>query len=94
MAKEQGFFRVSRGFGPHASRCGLLHHDAEYYIVGSSAPPDIGVQIWSHYMIPGMVARIISGHSEKKVIDWAKAELKRPPPLSGRLPTAQSGDMP
>jgi hypothetical protein len=52
------------------------HHDAEYYIVGSSAPPDIGVQIWSHYMIPGMVARIVSGHSEKKVIDWAKAELE------------------
>ena len=41
-----------------------------------SAPPDIGVQIWSHYMIPGMVARIVSGHSEKKVIDWAKSELE------------------
>ena len=52
------------------------HHDGEYYIVGSSAPPDIGVQIWSHYMIPGMVARVVSGHTEKKVIDWAKAELE------------------
>jgi hypothetical protein len=27
-------------------------------------------------MIPGMVARIVSGHSEKKVIDWAKVELE------------------
>jgi len=26
------------------------HHDAEYYIVGSSGPPDIGVQIWSRSM--------------------------------------------
>jgi hypothetical protein len=24
------------------------HHDAEYYIVGSSAPPDVGVQMWCH----------------------------------------------
>jgi len=52
------------------------HHDAEYYIVGSSAPPDIGVQIWSQYMIPGMAARIVSGHTAKQVIDWAKRELE------------------
>jgi hypothetical protein len=52
------------------------HHDAEYYIVGSSAPPDIGVQIWSQYMIPGMAARIVSGHTPKQVIDWAKRELE------------------
>lgn len=51
------------------------HHDAEYYIVGSSAPPDIGVQIWSQYMIPGMVARIVSGQTTKQVIDWAQSEL-------------------
>ena len=29
------------------------HHDAEYYIVGSSAPPDIGVQIWTQLHDPG-----------------------------------------
>ena len=52
------------------------HHDAEYYIVGSSAPPEIGTQIWSHYMIPGMVARIVTGQSPKQVIDWAKGELE------------------
>jgi ABC-type glycerol-3-phosphate transport system substrate-binding protein len=52
------------------------HHDAEYYIVGSSAPPDIGVQIWSQYMIPGMAARIVSGQTAKQVIDWAKKELE------------------
>ena len=42
------------------------HHDAEYYIVGSSAPPDIGVQIWSHNIIPGMVARIVSGQRRRR----------------------------
>ena len=52
------------------------HHDAEYYIVGSSAPPDIGVQIWSQNMIPGMVARIVTGQPAKQVIDWAKGELE------------------
>jgi hypothetical protein len=29
-----------------------------------------------HYMIPGMVLHIVSGHTAKKVIDWAKAELE------------------
>jgi len=52
------------------------HHDAEYYIVASSAPPEIGVLIWSHSMIPAMVARIVSGQTPKKVIDWAKMELE------------------
>ena len=52
------------------------HHDAEYYIVGSSAPPDIGVQIWSQNMIPGMAARIVAGQTPKQVIDWAKQELE------------------
>jgi hypothetical protein len=44
--------------------------------VGSSAPPEIGVQIWSQYMIPGMAARIVSGQTPKQVIDWAKTELE------------------
>jgi ABC-type glycerol-3-phosphate transport system substrate-binding protein len=52
------------------------HHDAEYYIVGSSAPPDIGVQIWSQNMIPQMVARIVTGQTDKQVIAWAKQELE------------------
>ena len=52
------------------------HHDAEYYIVSSSAPPDFGVLIWTHSLIPGMAARIVSGQPAKKVIDWAKVELE------------------
>ena len=52
------------------------HHDAEYYIVASSAPPEIGVQIWNQYVIPQMVARIVSGLTVKQVIDWAKTELE------------------
>jgi hypothetical protein len=35
----------------------------------------MGVQIWSRYMIPGMVARIVTGQTAKQVIDWAKGEL-------------------
>jgi hypothetical protein len=27
-------------------------------------------------MIPGMAARIVSGHTTKQVIDWAKRELE------------------
>jgi hypothetical protein len=42
----------------------------------SSGLPDIGVQIWSHCMIPGMVARIVTGQASKQVIDWAKSELE------------------
>ena len=52
------------------------HHDAEYYIVGSSGPPEVGVQIWSQSMIPGMVARMVTGQTAKQVIDWAKGELE------------------
>jgi hypothetical protein len=52
------------------------HHDAEYYIVGSSGPPDLGVQIWTRSMIPGMVARVVTGYTPQQVIDWAKGELE------------------
>ena len=52
------------------------HHDAEYYIVASSGPPEVGVQIWSQSMIPGMVARMVTGQTAKQVIDWAKRELE------------------
>jgi hypothetical protein len=53
-----------------------FHHDAEYYIVGSSAPPGVGVQIWTQSMIPGMVVRMVTGQTAKQVIDWAKGELE------------------
>jgi len=52
------------------------HHDAEYYIVASSAPPEIGMQIWNQYIIPQMVARTVTGQTAKQVIDWAKGELE------------------
>jgi len=51
-------------------------HDAEYYIVGSSAPADMAVQIWSRYVIPSMVARMVQGSTAKQVIAWAKEELE------------------
>ena len=34
-------------------------HDAEYYVPGSSGPPEIAVQIWNRYLCPAMVARLI-----------------------------------
>lgn len=52
------------------------HHDAEYYIVASQAPPEIAVQIWGRSVIPSMVARIVQGSTPKQVIDWAKGELE------------------
>jgi len=51
-------------------------HDAEYYIPGSSALPEIAVQIWNRYVMPGMVARLMSGQTIKQSIAWAKDELQ------------------
>lgn len=51
-------------------------HDAEYYVPGSSAPPEIATQIWNRYLFPGMVARLMSGSTIKQSIDWAKGELE------------------
>ena len=51
-------------------------HDATYYIPGSSAPPDIAVQMWNRYLLPGMVGRLLSGQAIKQSIAWAKDELE------------------
>ena len=51
-------------------------HDAEYYVVGSAAPPDIAVQIWNRNIIPGMVAKLVLGETVKDTMDWAKRELE------------------
>ncbi|MBV9251097.1 MAG: extracellular solute-binding protein [Acetobacteraceae bacterium] len=51
-------------------------HNAEYYIPGSSAPPEIAVQIWNRSLLPGMVARLMAGRTIKQSIAWAKDELE------------------
>lgn len=51
-------------------------HNAEYYIPGSSAAPEIATQIWSRGIYPGMIARLMSGKTIKESIDWAKDELE------------------
>ena len=51
-------------------------HDAEYFISGSSGPPEIAVQMWNRYVIPGMVSRLVSGQTIKESTDWAKGELE------------------
>jgi ABC-type glycerol-3-phosphate transport system substrate-binding protein len=51
-------------------------HDAEYYITGSSGPPEIAVQMWNRGIVPGMVARLVSGQTIKESMDWAKGELE------------------
>ncbi len=51
-------------------------HDAEYYIPGSSAPPEIAVQIWNRYVIPGMVGRLLTGQTIKQSMAWGKDELQ------------------
>jgi hypothetical protein len=52
------------------------HHNAEHYIVGSSAPVDMAVQMWSRYVFPSMAARLVQGNSIKQVLDWASEELE------------------
>ena len=51
-------------------------HNAEYYVPGSSAPPEIAVQIWNRYVVPGMVSRLLAGQTIKQSIAWAKDELE------------------
>ncbi len=51
-------------------------HDAEYYIPGSSAPPEIAVQMWNRYILPSLVARMMSGQTIKQALAWAKDELE------------------
>jgi hypothetical protein len=51
-------------------------HDAEYYITGSSGPPEIAVQMWNRSVIPGMVSRLVAGQTIKEAMDWAKGELE------------------
>ena len=51
-------------------------HDAEYYITGSSGPPEIAVQMWARGTIPTMVAKLYSGSTIDQAIAWAKDELE------------------
>ncbi|MGE0221623.1 MAG: ABC transporter substrate-binding protein [Acetobacteraceae bacterium] len=51
-------------------------HDGEYYITGSSAPPEIAVQMWNRAVVPGMVAKLFSGQSIDDSIAWARQELE------------------
>jgi len=51
-------------------------HDAEYFITGSSGPPDLAVQIWNRGTVPTMVAKIYAGQTIDQAIAWAKDELE------------------
>jgi ABC-type glycerol-3-phosphate transport system substrate-binding protein len=51
-------------------------HDAEYFVTGSSGPPDIGVQAWNRGLIPTMVSKLVAGQTIQQAIDWAKDELE------------------
>jgi ABC-type glycerol-3-phosphate transport system substrate-binding protein len=51
-------------------------HDAEYYIPGSSGPPEIAVQMWNRGIQAGMVSRLVAGKTIKESIAWAKDELE------------------
>jgi ABC-type glycerol-3-phosphate transport system substrate-binding protein len=51
-------------------------HAADYYVPGSSAPPEIAVQIWNRYLVPGMVGRLLTGQSIKQALAWGKEELE------------------
>ena len=51
-------------------------HDGEYYVTGSSGPPEIGVQAWNRGLIPTMVSKLVSGQTIDQAIAWAKDELE------------------
>ncbi|MEO9189679.1 MAG: extracellular solute-binding protein [Acetobacteraceae bacterium] len=51
-------------------------HEAKYYVPGSSAPPEIAVQMWNRGTIPTMVAKLVSGQTSEQSIAWAKNELE------------------
>jgi hypothetical protein len=51
-------------------------HDAEYYITGSSGPPESSVRVWNRGVIPGMVSRLVAGQAIKESMHWAKGELE------------------
>ena len=51
-------------------------HDAEYYVTGSSGPPEIAVQMWNRGTVPTMVAKLFAGLSIDQTIAWAKDELE------------------
>jgi hypothetical protein len=51
-------------------------HGGEYYIPGSSAPPEIAVQMWNRAVIPGMVAKLFAGQTIEQSIAWAREELQ------------------
>ena len=51
-------------------------HDAEYFVTGSSGPPDLAVQIWNRGTVPTMVAKLASGQTIEQAIAWAKDELE------------------
>lgn len=40
------------------------------------APPEIAVQIYNRGTMPTMFAKLLSGQSQKQVIDWAKGEVE------------------
>jgi hypothetical protein len=47
-----------------------------HYIVASSAPLEMAVQIWRRYIFPSMAARLVQGNSIKEVLDWTSEELE------------------
>ncbi len=51
-------------------------HDAEYYIPGSSGPPELAVQMWNRSVVPTLVGRLLTGQSIKESIAWGKQELE------------------
>ena len=57
-------------------------HDAQYYVPGSSAPPDIAVQIWNRNIQPGMVSRLMSGQIDQAVDRLGEGRIGRLPSLT------------
>jgi ABC-type glycerol-3-phosphate transport system substrate-binding protein len=52
------------------------HSGQTSHMAISPAPPEIAVQIYNRGTMPTMFAKLLSGQSQKQVIDWAQGEVE------------------
>ena len=57
-------------------------HNAGLYVPGSSAPPEIAVQIWNRYVVPGMVSRLLGRPDDQAIDRLGQGRTGRLHPLS------------
>ena len=69
-------------------------HDAEYYVTGSSGPPEIGVQTWNRGLIPTMVSKLVCRPDHQAGNRLGEGRTRRLYPLARRLQHRTLSSMP